>query len=95
MDSILTLAKLLCDQTLRGAPGNRDETVELLDAALSAPQQSEGEWQRVPKEPDVSMIEAGKGATYENFGEWNDPVEIYRAMLAAAPASPVVDEKHD
>ena len=40
---IARLAQLLCDQTLRRAPGNRDETIDLLDAALSLTPAKAGE----------------------------------------------------
>ena len=40
---IARLAQLLCDQTLRRAPGNRDETIDLLDAALSRTPAKAGE----------------------------------------------------
>ena len=48
-------------------------------------------WQTVPKEPTEEMTKAGYELVCEfvECGKLASPVDIYRAMLAAAPAAPV------
>lgn len=63
--------------------GEREESVQPARAAV--PAALPDGWVAVPKEPTPEMIRSGGYLYPERIGSW---VEIYRAMLAAAPPAP-------
>lgn len=58
----------------------------------AAPSVQPGDWKLVPIEPTEAMIEA---AIASQAGKRWDPAEIYRAMLAAAPAPSVAQSERE
>jgi len=58
-------------------------------AIMEATQSVKAEdWIAVPREPTDAMINACQDNLYSQNPSWNDPREIWSAMLATAPARP-------
>ena len=100
MTETITLPRSVVEQALEHLTCPVDEPVrEAFRAALEQPQDHpeqhldmvpEG-WKLVPVEPTEAMLHAGNSAI-ENWGVDANGSSTYRAMLAAAPQPPVVEQ---